>query len=162
MKRLIYTVSILSGTSLLMYSCSKGGGNYSVADHTTGIANVVRSWSGTANGFVQGDTIIPPATASVPWPKAYSRTITDTSFAVQKINGFAVAVLGYTLNYLTTDSTVNHLVEFDTTLSGSSLSFLKYYYISDSMSFEFHWISGYNSAANQYYQTNYYLHTNHT
>jgi hypothetical protein len=160
-KNLIYPFVILFSITVIIFGCGKGSGNYSVADHTTGIANVTRSWSGSSTGFVQGDTLFAGDTTHYAWPKAFSRTINDTSFSIQKINGFEIAVIGYPLNYLLTDSVTNHMVKFDSTIVGSPTSFLEYFYGKDSMYFEFHQIGAYNSRANQYYQVNISLHTNH-
>jgi hypothetical protein len=55
---------------------------------------------------------------------------------------------------------VNKIVTFDTVFSGSARSTLTYYYGKDSMTFDYHLVTGYNAAANQYYQLNEFLHTN--
>ncbi len=149
-------ISLLATAAI--YSCKKGSNDYSVTDHTTGMVKM-RSWSGTASGYVKTDTVLLPDTAHVDWASLFNQSITDTSFSVEKINGFQVSVLAMPFNYVLTD-TVNKIVRFDTTLSGSATSILTYYYGRDSMTYEFHHITGYSTHAAQYYQVNEFLHTN--
>jgi hypothetical protein len=158
MKKSLLSAFIFLGASLFVISCTKNNNNYSSADHTVGLANKTYKWTGTANGYTKGDTLFTGDTTHHEWPKIYSRTIVDTSFMIQKINGFEIAVLGAPINYISTDST-SKIVTFDTTYSGSAMTILKFYYSKDSISYEYHKVTGFNSAANQYYQSNMVLHT---
>src|ERR1022692_3341214 len=119
MKKIFHTVSVFCFIVWAFLSCSKGGNNYSAADHTVGLVNIIRAWSGTANGYIKGDTMYPGDTTHYAWPKAYSRVITDTTFPVQKVNGFDVSVLAENINYSSTDS-VNKIVKFDTIISSGA------------------------------------------
>lgn len=154
MKNVLF-LSVLACAGII--SCNKQNNNYSLADHTAGMITD-RQWSGNIYGYSKGDTLFPGDTAHYEWPKVFSRIITDSSFAVSRVNGFAVSIMGYTLNYRTTDE-VAKTRRFDSVITGSLNAVLIYYYEKDSMSFENHVVSGYNSMANQYYQKNVLLHT---
>jgi hypothetical protein len=150
-----FLYALLAATAI--YGCSKSN-NYTTTDHTTGITGKVRSWSGATSGYVKTDTVIMPDTNTVNWATFFNRTISDSFFAVMEVNGFQVSVFGTPFNYLTTDS-VNQVIIFDTTLSGSAKSILTYYYNRDSMTCEYHQVTGYSNWAKQNYQVNYLLHT---
>ena len=158
-KNPVYHFAIALLVCVTAYGCTKSR-VYSQTDHTTGLTSKSRVWSGTTYGYFKGDTLIPPATANEDWAKIFNLTITDSTFSVVKINGFAVSVPGMTMIYRDTDYTQN-AVRFDSTVAGSGTSYLLYFYLVDSVYYEYHNFSGYNSAANQYYQTHLYLHTVH-
>ena len=159
MKNVMLLLSIVTCVAIIAVACNKNSNNYSVADHTTGMVNG-RLWSGNAYGYTQGDTLLTTGdTTHTVWAKIFSRTITDTSFSVQKINGFEVTVLGTTLTYRLTDST-NNLIRFDSVVTGTLNAILKYNYLNGSMSYEYHNVTGYNTNNHQYYQVNLFLHTN--
>ncbi len=159
MKNLLFLSVAIICAVFLFTQCHPGGNNYTATDHTKGMIKI-KSWTGNAHGYVQGDTIQfpPPDTTHVAWAKAYSHNITDTSFSVLKIDGFDIIVLGTILRYKATDSTLQ-TVTFDTTVVGSGTDILKYYYAIDSFSYEFHIITGFNAAANKYYMTDLFIHT---
>ncbi len=140
----------------LFTACSKGGG-YTPVDHTTGMTRI-RSWSGTAAGFYQGDTVILGATKT--WALTYNHVISDTSLAVQKINGFLLSFMGKTMKYISTDSITTQSVYFDSITTGTLTAKLYYYYAHDSLTFQLNQVNGFNTNANQYYQDNVVLHTN--
>ena len=153
-KYTLFVALILVGIT----SCVKKK-NYSNADHTAGMGGS-RSWSGTANGFYKGDTLLSTTdTTHSPWPKVFSRVLTDTLFPIVKVNGYMISVLGTPLAYRTTDS-VAQTVRFDSTLTNSATTILTYYYAKDSMAFEYHRLEDFNTPAGNYYQTHEYLHTN--
>ncbi len=158
-KRPIYYLAIAAMICIMTYACTKKA-DYSQTDHTVGLTSKMRSWSGSSDGHYKGDTLIPPATANEDWAKIFNRIITDSSFSVQKVNGFAVSIPNMTLIYRDTDYTIN-AVRYDSTVAGSGTSYLLYFYLVDSAYYEYHSFYGYNSAANQYYQTHLYLHTVH-
>jgi len=160
MKNLLSCTSALFFIALLSWGCNKGNNSYTTTDHTVGMI-AVRSWSGTSGGFYKGDTAIGTNPDSV-WALHFARVITDTSFSVQKINGFALSVLGYMLDYQSTDSLTTQTVLFDSDITGTQTAVLTYYYLKDSMTFQLSVVFGYNTPANQYYQTNMFLHTNHS
>jgi hypothetical protein len=155
----VYYFALALLICVMAYGCTKKA-NYSQADHTVGLTSKMRTWSGTSNGYYKGDTLIPPSTSTEDWAKLFNSTITDTSFAVLKVNGFAVSVPGMTMIYRDTDY-VDKYVRFDSTVAGSGTSYLLYFYSVDSVYYEFHRFYGFNAAANQYYQTHLYLHTVH-
>lgn len=158
MKPILPAIIILLLATVLSESCSKNG--YSTADHTTGLVNVTRSWSGYSTGYAMGDTLIPPATAPQVGALYFNHTISDTSFSINKINGFQISVGVTPMNYLSTDATTQ-IVEFDTTLAGTSaVSFLKYDPVHNSMTLEYHQVGAYNNLTGHYYETNISLHTN--
>jgi hypothetical protein len=146
---------------ILILACSLPGciksSSYSVTNHTVGVVGT-RAWSGTISGYEQTDTVRLPDTAHVSWASPFSRTISDTTFNIEAVNGFLVSVLGTSFNYISTDST-HGIVLFDTTLAGSATSKLTYYYAADSITYEYHHVTGYNAASGLYYQVNAYLHT---
>ena len=154
MKKLLISFAL---TCAVMISCNKKSNDYSLTDYTTGMITL-RQWSGNVYGYRKGDTLFPGDTTHYEWPKVFNRALTDSSFSLSRINGFAVNVLGYTLNYRSTDE-VAKTRRFDSVITGSLNAVLIYYYEKDSMSFENHVVSGYNSRASQYYQTNIMLHT---
>ncbi|MCD6013008.1 MAG: hypothetical protein K0Q79_2870 [Flavipsychrobacter sp.] len=137
-------------------ACNKSN-NYSITDHTTGMITV-RQLTGIISGYAKGDTVFTGDTTHHEWPDAFNRLLIDTSVAIGKINGFAVSIMGYTLNYRSTD-VANKTKRFDTLVAGTLDAVLIYYYDNDSMSFVSHQVSGFNSTANQYYQNNITLHT---
>jgi hypothetical protein len=139
------------------WGCNKDANNYSTADHTAQVI-IPRSWKGTVNGYFKGDTTIPPDTTHYEWAKIYNRVITDTSFVISKVDGFAVSALGITLSYRLTDS-ANKIMRFDSVATGSLNCVLIYNYVKDSMGLECHTVSGTNPLSGQYYQANFYLHT---
>src|SRR4051812_12071558 len=143
---------------ILFAACSKNG-DYTSADHTKGMLTSI-NWSGIASGYYKGDTVQfpPPDTTHIPWAKAFNHTVSDSSFFIKKINGFAVGIGDQVLRYNTTDSTHGYVL-FDTTVAGSGHDALYYFYGRDSFSYEYHTITGVNAATGQYYQTNMYLHT---
>jgi len=159
MKNLLNLSSFLFCIIIVAIACSKSGNNYSTTDHTVGVIQS-RSWTGTANGYLQGDTIEfpPPDVTHVPWAYAFNRVIADTSFPVTRINGFEISALGTMLTYKATDSTLQ-TVKFDSTLSGAAKSVFTFYYAKDSITYEYHSVSGYNATQNQYYQVNELWHT---
>lgn len=139
-------------------ACNKSSNNYSITDLTTGMITE-RLWSGQIYGYAKGDTLYRPTdTVRTEWPKAYNRIITDTSFAIIKINGFAVNIMGTTLGYKSTDATAK-VRRYDSVLTGSLDAVLLYYYEKDSLSFVCHRTKEYNSLANEYYQEHILLHT---
>ncbi len=144
---------------VIAYGCTKKA-DYSQTDHTVGLTSKMRTWSGTTNGYYKGDTLIPPATTNEDWAKIFNRIITDSTFAVLKVDGFAVSVPGMTMIYRDTDHVGNY-VRYDSTVAGSGTSYLLYFYLVDSVYYEYHSFYGFNAAANQDYQTHLYLHTVH-
>jgi len=158
MKNLSLPVFLLFCTTLVFISCSKGGNSYTNTDHTVGMTDL-KTWSGIAYGYYKGDTVLQGDTAHIVWANTFYRVITDTSFSVQKINGYQVNALETLLNYISSDSITTKTVLFDDTVSGI-VSKLTLYYLADTMKLELHVWSGYNSAANQYYQNNVILHSN--
>ena len=157
MKNTKFTLPALLIAGLLAYSCNKT--SYTNTDHTVGLVNTTRSWSGYSTGFIKGDTLIPPATTVQQGALYFYHTINDSSFNVLKSNGYQISVMGTYMNYHSTDSTT-HIVEFDTTFSGSPKSFLKYNYSNNSITMEYHWVGTFNAVTSRYYQTDIYLHTN--
>ena len=155
----VYYFTIILIITVVAYGCTKKA-NYSPADHTVSLTAKARIWSGTTDGYYKGDTLIPPSTTNEDWAKIFNRVITDSSLAVLKVNGFAIGVPGMTLIYRDTDFTQN-AVRFDSTVAGSGTSYLLYFYLVDSVYYEYHSFYGFNSAGNQYYQTHLYLHTIH-
>lgn len=159
MKNLIYLSALVSSIIIVFGACNKSSNSYTVTDHTVGMVNV-RLWSGTANGYTKGDTLLTSGdTTYTAWPKIYSRLIHDSSFSVQKINGFEVSVLGTPLAYRLTDS-VNKTIRFDSLVTGSLTGILIYYFNKDSMTFQYDNVFGYNVPDSQYYQAHIFLHTN--
>ena len=140
---------------LVIFSCGKNTNNYSVTDHTVGMVKI-RAWSGYTYGYARGDTLWD--TVHVAWPEYFYHTITDTSFSVQKINGFAINVDGVVLIFRTVDS-VNKIMRFDSTYANSTTSFLIWNFGQDTMHYEFHKIYGHNDSAMKYYETNKILHS---
>ncbi len=139
-------------------ACNKNSNNYSITDFTAGMITE-RLWSGQIYGYAKGDTLYQPTdTVLTEWPKVYNRTLTDTSFTIIKINGFAVNIMGTTLGYKTTDAMAK-VRKYDSVVTGSLDAVLLYYYEKDSLSFVCHRTKEYNSLANQYYQEHILLHT---
>src|SRR5580658_325465 len=101
MKNLTNCLCIIFLVAACSLGCNKSSNNYSTTDHTVGITNL-RTWSGSANGYYKGDTMITVGTTL--WALHFARNIVDTSFAIAKINGFVVSVLGTALDYQFTDS----------------------------------------------------------
>jgi len=157
-KKTLAPLLTTAALAVFVFACTKSS-NYSNTDHTVGLVNVSRHWSGYSKGYIKGDTLIPPATSSQVAALYYYHNIPDSFFAVQKVNGYLVSVMGTYMNYLTTDS-VHTLVTFDTTATGSPTCFVKFNYSRDSMWLEYHQVGTYNSVTNHYYETNIYLHTN--
>src|SRR4051812_43906650 len=106
MKNLILYISLFF-IFIVISGCHRNDNNYTAADHTVGMLNV-RTWSGTANGNTAKDTLI--GTTNTKWLAHFSRTITDTTFAVQKIDGFSISILGTTLQFVSTDSVTTKTV----------------------------------------------------
>ena len=153
----IRIISIIAISATIITSCTKNR-NYSNIDHTVGMTGA-RSWTGPIYGYYKGDTLLSSTdTTHTPWPKVFSRTIADTLFAVQKLDGYRVSVWGVQLPYRATDSTAQ-TVRYDTTLPNSSPTILTFYYAKDSMTFEYHMLGEFNSAAGNYYQTHAFMHT---
>lgn len=143
-----YTVIACALMAALCFSCNKNSNTYSTTDHTVGMVDL-RHWAGTSQGFALGDSVI--SGTSTPWPKHFYRTISDTSFAVQKINGFSINMLGYVLSYRSTDS-VAKTVLYDSTVAGKLSAYLIYYFGHDSITFNVHRVDSFSTAASQYYQ----------
>jgi len=162
MKIFVSFISIIFLVAVLSFGCNKSSNNYSTTDHTVGMTSL-RSWSGTANGYYKGDTMmsIGIGLRDTIWALHFARTISDTSFSIAKLNGFVISVLGTPLNYQSTDSITTKTVLFDSNVSGTQTAILTYYYLQDSMTYQFNIITGFNTPANQYYQVNMFLHTNH-
>lgn len=157
MKAKLPVLPLLLCIAVAVYSCSKSGSNYSTTDHTVGMIKI-RPWSGYSSGFNRGDTLYSSLdTHHVAWPKAYYRTITDTSVSVVRDDGFTVSMLGVVMRYRTTDSTLKY-IRFDST-SSASTGILLYFFGNDSMHFEYHLVTGFNDTAKQYYQVNEFLHS---
>ena len=144
---------------IIVFSCSKKSNPYTTGpNHAMGMTNT-RMWSGNSKGYVQGDTVLLPDTSHIAWPKRFSRIITDTSFAIVRINDFLVSVLGTTLNYRSTDS-IGKTVVFDTVLAGSLVrTNLIYYFSKDSMVYIYYKVGDLNAATGLYYYTEDTLHT---
>jgi hypothetical protein len=143
--------------SLIMLICSCTKPYTSGVDHTIGMSSGSRSWAGTSSGYFYGDTVIGGTHTN--WPEYFNKTITDTAFAVQKIDGFTIKIGNTTMAYRSTDSVTTKSVTFDSLISGSLTASMKYYYAHDSMVLNYNGVFGFNSTANQYYQTNTVLHT---
>lgn len=160
MKSLCYLNISLICIMLLLAACNPHRNDYATTDYTRGLIKSV-TWSGTAGGYAQGDTIAHPSpdTTHVPWAKAFHHLITDTTFAIQRVNGFAVQIGSQMLRFNTVDSAHGY-VKFDTTVAGSGHDVLLYFYAKDSFSYEYHIITGQNAATGIYYETDMYLHTN--
>ncbi len=157
MKKSIF-VSLFALMSAVAYtSCNKNSNNFSTADHTAQVT-IPHSWKGPAYGYFKGDTTNPPDTTHYEWAKIYNRVISDTTFIISKIDGFAVSAFGVTLNYRLTDSS-NKTMRFDSIVTGTLNCVLYYQYEKDSMSLEYHTVSGTNPISEQYYQTNVFLQT---
>ena len=157
MKKSYLILSFSAVLALITDSCSKSG--YASTDETTGIVNTTKLWSGYSTGYLMGDTILTPGSASVPYARYYYHIITDSSITVQKVNDLQIKIMDMPLNYASTDATT-HLVLFDSTISGSAPSKLDYYSNTGSMTYEYHWVGTYNAASGHYYQTDIYMHTN--
>jgi hypothetical protein len=140
----------------LIIACNKSN-NYSITDYTAGMTTM-RQWAGTISGYAKGDTLFAGDTTHYEWPKIFNRTLTDTSITVGKVNGYAVSMMGFTLNYRSTDETAKS-TRFDTVVTGSLNAVLIYYYDKDSLTFVSSQVSGFNALASQYYQNNITLHT---
>jgi hypothetical protein len=156
----IIGVSLFFLSVVAVAACSKSDNSYATTDNTVGMIKSW-NWTGTATGYTQGDSVIHPLpdTTHVPWPKHFSRNISDTALAITRINGYCVAIMGVSFNYLSTDSALTKTVVYDTILPGAARCYLKFYYAHDSMTLEYHEVSGYNATANQYYQQNWLLHS---
>lgn len=158
MKKYALPVLCLCSITMFVYSCSKTS-SYSNTDETTGLVNKTRSWSGYSSGYYKGDTLYTGDTTHHEWARSFYHVISDTSFSVQKINGYQISAMGTPWNYLSTDN-VNHIVRFDTTLSGSPVSYLDFYSARDSVYLQYHMVGAYNAASGRNYETDIYLHTN--
>ena len=163
MKKITNCTGLIFIAAMCSLGCNKTSNNYSTTDHTVGITKL-RSWSGTADGYNKGDTMISTSIGlrDTVWALHFARNIVDTSFSIAKINGFAISVLGTPLDYISTDSITTKTVVFDSNVSGTQTAILTYYYLQDSMTYQFNIVTGFNSSANQYYQVNMFLHTNHS
>ncbi len=158
MKKTLFSVSLLLIAAALFSQCTKSG-NYSAADHTVGLVNVTKHFKGYAYGYYKGDTLLYPLdTTHYPWTKYYYRTI-DSTFSIQKVNGFLINVVGVYMNYKSTDSLTYKVVKFDTVFPGVPRSLLNYYYAKDSIYLECHHSDSLNTYSNQYYQSHIFLHT---
>ncbi len=153
MKKLLYSACALA---LCVASCSKSSNNYTVTDHTVGMVGI-RHWTGSKDGYTPGDTTI-MSTVHHAWPLHFSHLITDTTFAIEKINGFSINMVGFVLAYRTTDS-VAQTVRYDSVITGTLTASLIYFFGKDSIGFEVHRVDSFSSDANQYYQLNEVLHT---
>ncbi len=138
----------------LVFSCNKDNNNYEVADYTRGMLES-RRWQGRAYGYIKGDTLIPPATDSIDWPKYYYRNM-DTTFALSRVNAFVLDVAGKRVKFLSIDSNIKRK-EFDSTYANSARTLLVYDWGKDSMYFEYHRVGEHNSAAGRAYEDNIYL-----
>ena len=150
-------ISVIIMLIIVFSNCTKTSKDYSTTDHTTGMTKM-HSWSGTADGYIPGDTVIAPKD-TVLWALHFAHNYVDTFFAVQKINGFELSLMGAFVQYRSTDLT-NQIIKFDSIAAGTVNVTLTYFILRDSMTLVVHNSSGFNAAANQYYQTNLFLHTN--
>ncbi len=149
---LLASIGILS-----LCRCSKNSNNYTTTDHTAQVT-VPHAWKGTIYGYYKSDTTFPPDTTHREWAKLYNLAISDTSIIISKIDGYAVSVFGVSLSYRLTDS-VNKTLRFDSVVTGALNCILYYQYVKDSMSLEYHVVTGVNPISGQYYQENVFLHT---
>ena len=163
MKNLITFLAIAFYAAIIS-GCGKNSDYTPGYDHTSGMIKTWY-WSGIADGNYYYDSVRydSPSHDSIriKWPKPYSRVITDTPIPVVKINDFAVSVMGTLLRYRSTDSTTYHTVKYDTTMPNSPISPLVYYFLKDSMTYEYHQIFEYHNPTGLYYQTNFTLHSVH-
>jgi hypothetical protein len=155
MKNLRYPFAALIACVIFSQSCSKSSGNFVTTDHTPGLIKA-RGWYGSADGYAPGDTT-KGGIIHHNWPDHFSRTITDSSFSIIKIDGYTINMMGLKMPYRITDSTAK-FVRFDTSSSILTAA-LVYYYAKDSISFGLHRADSFSTAANQYYQLNLTLHT---
>jgi hypothetical protein len=143
----------------LINACSKSYNNG--VDHTVGITNTARHWTGTAYGKADDTTIsVWDDSTVVHTAKAYTRAA-DTSFAVLKHDTYAVTVFGVLLRYRETDS-LKQTVKFDTVFSAhnnTAKTELVYYYAKDSMTFEYHKIKELNTYSGHYIEDHWALKT---
>ena len=159
MKKLTIATLLLSAAALVFTGCTKSG-NYSSTDHTVGLVSSSKHFKGYAQGFYKGDTLLHSGdTTHSAWAKYYYRVIADTTISIQKVNGFLINAMDLPLPYRSTDSLTSKVVRFDTTISGSPVSFLDFYYATGSITLEYHHIGALNTLENQYYQDNIVLHT---
>jgi hypothetical protein len=143
---------------LIFISGCKDDDNYAAADHTIGMLSL-RHWSGNVHGNMAIDTPIGGTTTK--WPGAFLRLIPDTLFAVQKIDGFSVSILGATLKYISTDSTTTQTVNYAVTLPNSTITTLTYYYVKDSLVLDYHKLGEFHAPSGQNYYTDELLRTLH-
>lgn len=155
MKNLLLSLSILS-VVIFVTSCKKQP-NYSAADHTVGLT-AVHLWSGNAHGNTQKDTLI--SGNSTKWLAAFNHNIIDSSFAIQKVDGYSISVLGATLQWVTTDSFTDKTVKFAVTLGNTTTpTTLIYYFAKDSIVLDYHKLGEYHPGTGQNYYTDEFLYT---
>lgn len=161
MKYLI-TFTVLAFYAAIISGCSKNNDYNAGTDHTSGMIKV-RKWSGTTNGNCKLDSPYydtpTHSTKHAILLKHYSRTITDSMFSVEKYNDFTIKVFGNWMRYRSTDSIGTKLVVYDTTYSGSPLSFVKYNFSDQGTTLELHKMYEHDETTNEYFQDHWYLHT---
>jgi hypothetical protein len=157
------TCAALAFYLLTAIGCSKNNDYSAGLDHTKG-AVAQKKWSGTTDGYCQYDSSYYDTashhTVHITWPKHFQRTITDTIFSLERMDDYMISGLGQWQRYRSTDS-ANGIIHFDTTYSGSTLSYINYWYRIDSEYFEHHKVGDHHEASGLYYQTHWYLHTVH-
>lgn len=142
------TLALLPSLAIaVIFSCNKKKNDYTSTDNTVGMTSL-RSWHGVRNGKMKKDTTVSgTATNTV---ASYSNII-DTSFAIQKENGFTIMFLGSELRYRVTDSS-GGTVKYDTTYAGSAKSELTFYFRTNKIHFEYHKIGDADPLKGDWYQ----------
>ncbi len=139
----------------LLFSCGKKNSYDDSIDYTKGIPGT-RSFSLKSNGNLYADTIVD--SVHTMWPEAYNRTVSDTTLTITKYDGFGINIYGMRLRYRSTDL-VAHIIKFDSTIPGSGATQLLYYYMLDSMTFEFNHLIELHVPSGKMFETHDFLHT---
>ena len=139
----------------LSAGCTKDK-DYAPTDYTVNLVTT-RLWSGTAEGYSHKDTVVSGSHTS--WPSFYTRTISDSSFAIQRVDDYSINILGATFQYKSTDANTR-TNRFDTTLAGAVTSSVVYYYQKDSIVIEYHYVGALHEPTGITFYTNEYLHSN--
>jgi hypothetical protein len=160
MKNLIAFIT-LAFYAAIIAGCVKNNDYTPGTDHTAGIVTS-KKWSGTTNGNFKWDSTriddVTHNTVHKDWPRHYSRTITDSTFALEKINDFTIKALSHWMRYRSTDSTLK-VVKYDTTYGSAARSFVTFNYSTGHIDMEIHRLYDFNSEASLFYEDHWYLHT---